>query len=292
MEKASSWAWIWQGETGEKLRECGGDSQRVAFWLLTCSESTPIGLYRFGFPNMIHQLKMTKALAVDCLRQLAKIEFAFCDTRREVVWVRLAARYRIGESLKPNDGRCKGIRRDLEEFRETDFYVPFFDLYAEAFHLGEPSPSVETPPVIICGKQGTLFEIEDPEISDPEFTNPEPPKPPSKPVKDKTECRKIDREIILRHCGESDRLVSILTAWVAYKNERRQHYKPRGLQALCTQAKKFVGNYGIETLEQRVLEACASTYMGIVWKPTEAIAKRDSREGTDDEQNFDTSQRI
>lgn len=53
--------------------------------------------------------------------------------------------------------------------------------------------------------------------------------------------------------------------WVTYKNERREEYKPVGLQSLVTQITKAAEEYGEEAMIDVITRSMAANYKGIVF---------------------------
>lgn len=53
--------------------------------------------------------------------------------------------------------------------------------------------------------------------------------------------------------------------WVAYKGERREEYKPVGLQSLVTQITKAAEEYGEEAMADVISRSMAANYKGIVF---------------------------
>ena len=53
--------------------------------------------------------------------------------------------------------------------------------------------------------------------------------------------------------------------WVAYKGERREEYKPVGLQSLVTQITKAAEEYGEEVMSDVITRSMAANYKGIVF---------------------------
>ena len=67
------------------------------------------------------------------------------------------------------------------------------------------------------------------------------------------------------HDRFSASMVAKLEEWLAYKQEKRQNYKPTGLKTLINKAEKEVAQYG-ETAVIEVIDASMSSgYQGIVW---------------------------
>ena len=53
--------------------------------------------------------------------------------------------------------------------------------------------------------------------------------------------------------------------WIAYKAEKRQPYKPRGLKSLITQIQRYADQYGADKTANAIRNSMASNYMGIVF---------------------------
>lgn len=63
----------------------------------------------------------------------------------------------------------------------------------------------------------------------------------------------------------SDAMADELEKWLAYKREKKQHYKPTGLQAFMSRVKKQVGEYGETAVIELVEECMANNWQGIIW---------------------------
>jgi predicted phage replisome organizer len=61
--------------------------------------------------------------------------------------------------------------------------------------------------------------------------------------------------------------------WLAYKKEKRQPYKPRGLQSLVTQVKRYAEQFGDESTANAIRNSMASNYQGIVFDQIGKTAK-------------------
>jgi len=65
--------------------------------------------------------------------------------------------------------------------------------------------------------------------------------------------------------------------WLVYKQEKRQQYKPSGLNSLLSQVQKHANTYGESAVIHAINESMASNYQGIVWDKVKNIAsERDS----------------
>ena len=61
------------------------------------------------------------------------------------------------------------------------------------------------------------------------------------------------------------RPVSAFSDWLAYKQEKRQGYKPTGLRSLVTQVQKRVQQHGEAAVAALIRECMVSNWQGIVW---------------------------
>lgn len=60
-------------------------------------------------------------------------------------------------------------------------------------------------------------------------------------------------------------LFDAFNEWIAYKNEKRQPYKPRGLKSLITQVQRYADQFGDFATANAILDSMASNYQGIVF---------------------------
>lgn len=125
----------WHGGTFKTLRKMGPEALIVGFYLMTSPSSNMLGLYVQPVLYMAHETGLGAEGAWKGLR--ACIEGGFCDYDEpsEFVWVYEMARYQIAPSLKSDDKRVIGVRKDYEALADNPFLGPFFDRYADAFHL-------------------------------------------------------------------------------------------------------------------------------------------------------------
>lgn len=65
------------------------------------------------------------------------VEAGFCsyDHDAEMVWVHEMAAWQVGETLKPGDNRCAGVRNEYASLPENAFLSVFYDRYKTDFHL-------------------------------------------------------------------------------------------------------------------------------------------------------------
>lgn len=71
-------------------------------------------------------------------------------------------------------------------------------------------------------------------------------------------------------------LSDAFNGWIEYKREKRQPYKPRGLQSLVTQIEKQVEVYGESAVAALIIECMSNGWQGIIW---DKLEKQQSRKG-------------
>lgn len=71
-------------------------------------------------------------------------------------------------------------------------------------------------------------------------------------------------------------LNSAFNDWLAYKKEKRQGYKPKGLQSLVAQIEKQVEVYGESAVAGLIVECMSNGWQGIIW---DKLEKQQSRNG-------------
>lgn len=69
----------------------------------------------------------------------------------------------------------------------------------------------------------------------------------------------------------------VFNDWLAYKKEKRQAYKPKGLQSLVAQIEKQVEVYGESAVAALIVECMSNGWQGIIWDKLEKQQK--SRSG-------------
>lgn len=159
---------FWTGRTGRTIREmakastAGKDVQRVALYLMTSPHANMIGLYFLPTIYICEEVGIGEADARRALQELQRLEFSFYDDQTEHVWVKEMARFQVGPALDPRDGRVKAINRLYQTTPSNPWIGPFFDRYAESFHLttrrecagappeGGPPRGALGPPILIC----------------------------------------------------------------------------------------------------------------------------------------------
>ena len=126
---------IWNGETGKALRRRGSEALMVSLYLMTSPHSNMLGLYYQAIPYIAYETGLGEEGARKGLQSCIDVGFCAYDPDSEMVWIYEMAKWQVAEQLKASDHRCKGIQRYYDALPECPFLEPFFDRYAEAFHL-------------------------------------------------------------------------------------------------------------------------------------------------------------
>lgn len=62
-----------------------------------------------------------------------------------------------------------------------------------------------------------------------------------------------------------EELRTAFSDWLAYKQEKRQGYKPTGLRSLTAQVQKHAEQYGEDVVARLIRDCMASNWQGIIW---------------------------
>ena len=131
---------FWTGRTGKIIRLLGRDAQVVSLYLLTCPSANMIGIYYLPLPTLCHEIDISPQGAIKALQSLSEAGFCYYEGTSEQVWVPEMARFQIGEELKPEDNRVKGLIREIEKYKKSRFYEEFIEKYNLKYHLNLESP--------------------------------------------------------------------------------------------------------------------------------------------------------
>jgi hypothetical protein len=146
---------FWTRGSGKKLR--GKPlAQVVALYLFTGPSSSMIGIYHLAIPTMAHETGLSFEDAERALAEVCALDIARYDAEEELVYLPEGAKYQIGERLKPNDKRVRGIEAALAQFSKHPFAVDFSRRYAAEFCLSR-SP-FEAPSKPLPEEPGSPFE--------------------------------------------------------------------------------------------------------------------------------------
>lgn len=83
-----------------------------------------------------------------------------------------------------------------------------------------------------------------------------------------------DDEIAIPFSGV---LLDAFNDWIAYKREKRQPYKPRGLKTLVAQIQRYAEQFGDFATANAIMDSMASNYSGIVFDRLGKTKSTDSR---------------
>ncbi|HDD9398988.1 TPA: DNA-binding protein [Escherichia coli] len=126
---------FWLGETGRVLRKAGAEAQVVAFYLMTSPHANMLGLYYLPVLYLAHETGLGLEGASKGLEIAVEAGFCSYDHDSEMVWVHEMAAWQIGETLKPGDNRCAGVRNEYASLPENAFLSAFYNRYKADFHL-------------------------------------------------------------------------------------------------------------------------------------------------------------
>ena len=112
----------------------------------------------------------------------------------------------------------------------------------------------------------------------------EPPLPPSDPPADKGKKGRKKAEIVqptADYSGTefSEAMIAKVEEWIKYKAERRDAYKPTGLQSLISQIKNNVQKHGEKAVIDLITECMAANYKGLIFEKLEKAAKAQPYQG-------------
>ncbi|HAP0139828.1 TPA: DNA-binding protein [Escherichia coli] len=126
---------FWLGKTGRELRKAGAEAQVVAFYLMTSPHANMLGLYYLPVLYLAHETGLGLEGASKGLKRAVEAGFCSYDHDAEMVWVHEMAAWQVGETLKPGDNRCAGVRNEYASLPENAFLSAFYDRYKTDFHL-------------------------------------------------------------------------------------------------------------------------------------------------------------
>lgn len=70
-------------------------------------------------------------------------------------------------------------------------------------------------------------------------------------------------------------------AWIRYKHERREDYKPTGAQSLISRIQKSVEQYGAQAVAEVIRDSMAQNYKGIIFDWLAQRQQREDQRGSD-----------
>ena len=151
---------FWIGATGKSLR---GDpnTQLLAMYLMTCPHANMIGVFHCPLMYISHETGLSMPVVEASLERLESADFCVYDHEDESVFVINMAAFQVGESLKEDDNKVKGVRKHVDKIASESLKAAFIDRYRSSFHISDEAPSkplrrVKKP----LGKQLTRIEQE------------------------------------------------------------------------------------------------------------------------------------
>lgn len=126
---------FWIGRTGKEIRKAGPETTIVAMYLLTSPHANMLGLYYLPLMYIAHETGLGLEGASKGLAGCIKAGFCDYEEASEMVWVYEMARHQVGESLKDNDLRSKGVQNDYDSLPENRFLSGFYDKYGAPFNM-------------------------------------------------------------------------------------------------------------------------------------------------------------
>jgi hypothetical protein len=131
---------FWVRGTGKELRG-DAEAQLVALYLMTSPHANMIGVYYCPADYIAKETGMTLEGASEALQRLSEKDF--CTYQDEWVCVHNFAANQIGESLKAEDKRVKGVMNELEKVPSGACRDAFLARYTDRYHL--PTSEQEAP---------------------------------------------------------------------------------------------------------------------------------------------------
>lgn len=79
--------------------------------------------------------------------------------------------------------------------------------------------------------------------------------------------------------GFGEDLTEAFSDWLAYKQEKRQAYKPTGLKSLLTQTRSNVARHGEKAVADIIRQSMANGWQGIIWDRLETKPEKQRSSG-------------
>lgn len=127
---------FWSGHTGNLIRHESKDALLLGLYLMTCQNSTNIGIFYIPQATIEHETRLEWPDEVEeAMAALQRSEFAFYDAKASVVWIPAMCQYqlRLTAPMKPGDKRIGILRREIEFAKKTKFFGEFVSKYGEFF---------------------------------------------------------------------------------------------------------------------------------------------------------------
>ena len=125
---------FWVSGSGKTLRG-DSESQLVALYLMSSPHANMIGVFHCPVIYISHEIGLSLEGATKALERLSEAGFCTYEAPSEHVFVHRFAAYQIGDELKLNDNRVKGVREYVSAIPSDSLKLLFLQEYAESFHL-------------------------------------------------------------------------------------------------------------------------------------------------------------
>jgi hypothetical protein len=140
---------FWIGKTGKALRG-KPEAQLLALYLMTCPHANMIGVFHCPIMYMAHETGMGSEGASKALQSLIDLGFCMYDHDTETVFVIRMAAHQVGDNLKADDNKVKGVHKEVSKIAVPSLRAAFIEFYKGAYHFTEapskPLPSPTEPP--------------------------------------------------------------------------------------------------------------------------------------------------
>lgn len=113
------------------------DAQVLALYLMTNPHATMTGVFHCPIIYMAHETGLSLEGASKGLARLIEAGFCEYDEASDSVFVVNMAAYQIDDSLKADDKRVLGLRKEVAKMLPARFQQRFVEVYGERFHLVE-----------------------------------------------------------------------------------------------------------------------------------------------------------
>lgn len=125
---------FWIGETGKQLRG-HPEAQVLALYLMTGPHSNMIGVFHCPILYMAHETGLGFEGASKGLARLIEVGFCEFDEVSETVFVVKMAMYQVGDQLKPDDNKVKGINKAYQNIAVDRMKSRFYEIYNVSYYL-------------------------------------------------------------------------------------------------------------------------------------------------------------
>lgn len=125
---------FWNRGSGKALRG-QPKAQVLALYLMTCGDSTMIGIFPIGLPTISHETGLSICEIESILPVLEQLDIAHYDRAEELMYLPTLARYRLGETLSPGDKKIHAVISQVKSFDGHRFAMAFVERYFEPFRL-------------------------------------------------------------------------------------------------------------------------------------------------------------